>query len=145
PPTRQEMIKLVGNRLVNWSILPAPSAAWAELVHPDLEPAAALERLWEDIVFICRLDHPDPAAAWLDRMKRLREVADKLDERRFSAIAFSGDGTDLTVGLLPSSRWVAAAVVRLRRLEHYPNLPSEEVFTAPDPERVDGYVRATKP
>jgi aminopeptidase len=145
PPTRQEMIKLVGNRLVNWSILPAPSAAWAELVHPDLEPAAALERLWEDIVFICRLDHPDPAAAWLDRMKRLREVADRLDERRFSAIAFSGDGTDLTVGLLPSSRWLAASFSRFDGLEHYPNLPSEEVFTAPDPERVDGYVRATKP
>jgi aminopeptidase len=145
PPTRQEMIKLVGNRLVNWSILPAPSAAWAEMVYPDLDPTAALEQLWKDVVFICRLDHPDPAAAWLDRMKRLREIADKLDARRFSAIAFKGDGTDLTVGLLPSSRWLAASFSRFDGLEHYPNIPSEEVFTAPDPERVDGYVRATKP
>ena len=68
-----------------------------------------------------------------------------LDERRFSAIAFKGDGTDLTVGLLPTSRWLAASFSRFDGLEHYPNIPSEEVFTAPDPLRVDGHVRATKP
>ena len=145
PPTRQEMIKLVTERLTNWTILPAPTTAWAQLVHPDLSPEAALERLWEEVVFICRLDHPDPAQAWLERMHRLREISAMLDERRFSAIAFQGDSTDLTVGLLPSSRWLAASFSRFDGLEHYPNIPSEEVFTAPDPERVDGYVRATKP
>ena len=145
PPTRQEMIKLVTERLTNWTILPATTMAWAQVVHPDLSPEAALERLWEEVVFICRLDHPDPAQAWLERMHRLREISAMLDERRFSAIAFQGDGTDLTVGLLPSSRWLAASFSRFDGLEHYPNIPSEEVFTAPDPERVDGYVRATKP
>ena len=145
PPTRQEMIKLVTGRLTNWTIVPAPTMAWAQVVHPDLSPEAALAQLWEEVVFICRLDHPDPAQAWLERMRRLREVAAMLDERRFSAIAFKGDGTDLTVGLLPSSRWLAASFSRFDGLEHYPNIPSEEVFTAPDPLRVDGHVRATKP
>jgi len=88
PPTRQEMIKLVTERLTNWTILPAPTMAWAQVVHPDLSPEAALERLWEEVVFICRLDHPDPAQAWLERMHRLREISAMLDERRFSAIAF---------------------------------------------------------
>ena len=117
------MIKLVTDRLTNWTIVPAPTMAWAQVVHPDLSPEAALERLWEEVVFICRLDHPDPAQAWLERMYRLREITAMLDERRFSAIAFKGDGTDLTVGLLPElamARRVVLAVRRPRALPEHP-------------------------
>ena len=63
------MIKLVTDRLDNWTILPAPPRHGRRLVHPDLAPEAALEQLWEEIVFICRLDDPDPAAGLAERMR----------------------------------------------------------------------------
>src|SRR4029079_7822939 len=101
--------------------------------------------LWSQVVNICRLDEDDPVAAWQTRMTRLLEVAARLTERRFDAIGFRGPGTDLTVGLLPSSRWLAADFYTAEGIEHHPNLPSEEVFTTPDPERVDGTVTSTMP
>src|SRR5436190_513299 len=75
----------------------------------------------------------------------LKGVAEQLTERRFDAIHLQGDGTDLTVGLLPTSRWVGGAEETVDGISHMANLPTEEVFTTPDPERVDGVVRATKP
>ncbi len=111
----------------------------------DLDPDAALARLWEQIVHVCRLDEDDPVAAWRERMAELVGVTERLTAARFDAIRFEGPGTDLTVGLLPSSQWLSATFETADGIPHVPNLPSEEVFTTPDPERVDGVVRATKP
>jgi len=141
----REAGKVVNERTTNWTIGPCPTPGWARLVHPDLAPEAALAKLWEEIVHVCRLDEDDPVAAWRARMATLVAVAGRLTEARFDALHFEGPGTDLTVGLLPSSRWVSAAFETVDGIPHAPNLPSEEVFTTPDPERVEGVVRATKP
>src|SRR5207247_1970629 len=130
---------------VNWCIAPCPTAEWAELVHPDRDADEALEQLWEEIAHICRLDEPDPAAAWRDRNATLQEVSERLTERRFDALHFAGDGTDLQIGLLPTSRWAGGADVTAGGIAHMPNIPTEEVFTAPDPERTEGTVRSTMP
>jgi aminopeptidase len=92
-----------------------------------------------------RLDEPDPVAAWEERIAALLETARRLTERRFDAIRFRGPGTDLTVGLFPSSRWWAAEFSTIDGVRHMPNLPTEEVFTTPDPARTEGTVSATKP
>lgn len=144
-PAVKETIGVINRRDVNWTIGPAPTEAWATLVHPELEPQAALQRLWEEIVHVCRLDEPDPPRAWRERSALLKSVAARLGERRFDAVHFEGDGTDLTVGLLPSSAWSSAVFSRSDGLEHMVNIPSEEIFTTPDPERADGVVRATRP
>jgi aminopeptidase len=144
-PRVAESMAVVNDRTTNWSIVPAPTQAWALLVHPRLEPAAALDRLWAEVAHICRLDEPDPVAAWNVRLSELKRVASTLTELRFDAIRLHGPGTDLTVGLLPSSHWIAADSETAEGIAHRPNLPTEEVFTTPDPERVDGTVTATKP
>jgi aminopeptidase len=144
-PFLPETGQIVNEQTTNWSIAPCPSQPWAELVHPDLEPAAAFDRLWEQLRHVLRLDEDDPVAAWRERMDTVVEAADRLTERRLDALHFEGPGTDLTVGLLPSSRWMAASFTTVDGIEHHPNLPSEETFTTPDPERVDGIVRATTP
>jgi aminopeptidase len=115
------------------------------VVHPDLEPGEALAKLEEDLVFVLRLDEEDAAAAWRERGRQLQEAGRKLDELRFDALRFEGPGTDLTIGLLPSSRWICAAFETADGIPHAPNLPSEEVFTTPDPLRADGVVHSTKP
>ena len=78
-------------------------------------------------------------------MATLAGVTERLTAAHFDALHFDGPGTDLTVGLLPSSSWLSASFATADGIPHVPNLPSEEVFTTPDPTRVDGVVRATKP
>ncbi len=144
-PRVREAIEIVNQRTSNWTAAPCPTASWAALVHPGLDPADALERLWQEVAHICRVDEPDPVAAWEERMESLETVAGKLDELHLDALRFEGPGTDLTVGLLPSAHWVCARISTVDGIVHAPNLPTEEVFTTPDPERTQGYVRSTKP
>jgi aminopeptidase len=144
-PFLKESAKVVNDRTTNWTIAPAPTEGWASLVHPDLAPADALARLWDQLLHILRLDEDDPVAAWRARADTLVDAAARMTSRRFDALRFVGPGTDLTVGLLPSSSWLAARFETIDGIEHMPNLPTEEVFTTPDPRRVDGVVRSTKP
>jgi aminopeptidase len=144
-PRVKEWTTVINERTVNWCVAPAPSDKWAQLVHPDLEPDAALAKLWEQIVHICRLDEDDPVAAWQERAEALKDAARRLSERRFDAIHLEGPGTDLTVGLLPTSHWNGGGDETVDGIRHMANLPTEEVFTSPDPQRAEGVVRATKP
>jgi len=81
----------------------------------------------------------------MERCTTLKANPHRLSERRFDALRLHGPGTDLTVGLLPSARWAAGDFVTVDGRRHSPNIPTEEVFTTPDPERVDGHVTATMP
>jgi aminopeptidase len=144
-PRVKEYTTVVNERTVNWCVAPCPTAKWAKLVYPELDPKVALDKLWEQVVHICRLDEEEPEAAWRDRNDVLTGVAERLTERRFDTLHFEGPGTDLTIGLLPSSRWIGGAEDTVDGITHMANLPTEEVFSSPDPERVDGTVRATKP
>ena len=144
-PFLRETGIVVNAATTNWTISPCPTAGWAHQVHPDLDEGAALQRLWEQVVHVCRLDEEDPQAAWSARIGDLVDVAERLSSLRFSELHFEGPGTDLHIGLLPSSRWICASFQTVDGIRHMPNLPSEEVFSAPDPLRVDGVVAATTP
>jgi aminopeptidase len=144
-PAVRESGVVVNERTTNWTAVPCPTRPWAELVHPDLDPDAAWAKLCAQIVHVTRLDTDDPIAAWRERAETLVGAADRVTERRFDALHFVGPGTDLTVGLLPSSKFLAARFETVDGIVHLPNLPSEEIFTAPDPTRAEGVVRATKP
>jgi aminopeptidase len=144
-PRTKELAEVVGARTTNWCIVPCPNPVWAGLVFPELEPEAALERLWQELEHVLRLDEPDPRAAWDARMEELSGVADRLGARRFDAFELRGPGTELSVGMLGSHVWQAADFVTADGLRHLPNLPTEEVFTTPDPSRTEGHVTSTKP
>lgn len=144
-PYLPETGQIVNLRTTNWCVAPAPTRGWAEIVYPEADPDEAYGRLWDAIAHICRLDADDPAAAWIERMATVKQGADALTGRRFDAIHLHGPGTDLTVGLLRSSVWHAAEFTTVDGLEHFPNIPSEETFTTPDPLRVNGHVTATMP
>ena len=142
-PFLRESARVVNDRTTNWTAIAGPSPGWARHVFGDVPEAE--DRLWEQILHVLRLDEDDPVAAWKARSETLVGAARRLTDRRFDAVHFEGPGTDLTVGLLPSSSWMAARFETLDGIVHMPNLPSEEVFTTPDPRRVDGHVRSTKP
>jgi aminopeptidase len=144
-PALKEAGQVVNDRTTNWTIAPCPTPAWAQLVFPDLDTAEALAQLESRLLHVCRLDEDDPIAAWRSRADFLVATAERLTGRRFDALHYEGPGTDMTVGLLPGHTWQAARFARADGLVHMPNLPTEEVFTSPDPERVDGVVQSTKP
>jgi aminopeptidase len=144
-PAVRETGKVVNDRTTNWAAVPCPTRPWAELVHPDLDPDEAWATFCDQILHVCRLDEEDPIAAWSARADALVGAAGRLSDRKFDALRFVGPGTDLTVGLLKTSKFLAARFETVDGIVHLPNLPSEEIFTAPDPLRADGVVRATKP
>jgi aminopeptidase len=146
-PGLKETFKTIDDRSIAWTISPFPTTAWARLVYPDKTPEDALDQLWQDVVHVCRLDEPDPAAAWNERLDQIWRAAQRLDALDLDTLHFVGPGTDLTVGLLPSSHFAKEGGTSHTRtgVRHVPNLPTEEIYTTPDPERTTGFVTATKP
>jgi aminopeptidase len=124
----------------NWTIVAYPNEGWARTVfgEPDVE------RLWDAVGHAVRLDTPDPVAAWRAHLDRLQHRARALNERRFDRLRYRGPGTDLTIGLHPNGEW-QAALDRSNGIDHVANMPTEEVFTAPDARRTEGTVRSTLP
>ena len=144
-PRIKETNVIVNERTVNWTIVAYPTLPWARLAYPDLDDGAALARLWEEVKHVSRLDEPDPLEAWEQRIQQLERAAEALNDADLDAVHLEGEGTDLTIGLLPSSIWRMARWSTVEGLRHLPNVPTEEVFTSPDPERVEGHVRSTRP
>jgi aminopeptidase len=144
-PYLPETGEIVNRMTTSWCIVPAPTRSWAELVYPGLDREDAFVKLWDDVAHICRLDADDPAQAWAERSSELKANAQRLTEQRYDALRLHGPGTDVTIGLLPSAHWAAGDLQTVDGRRHSPNLPTEELFTTPDPERVDGHVSATMP
>jgi aminopeptidase len=145
PPGRRQGLENLSRAANNWTIAPCPTEGWATLVHPHLEPDEAVARLWEQVMHMCRMDTDDPVAAWEERIAELDRAKSALNELQLDSLHLEGPGTDLVVGLLPTARWQGGFLTTSEGIVHHPNLPSEEVFAVPDPERVDGHVRSSKP
>jgi len=140
-PFIPETFDLVASGEVNWTVVPGPNPGWAERLFGEPDE----ERLWRALAPILRLDADDPVQAWREHVARLNERAAALNERGFSALRFEGPGTDLTIGLIQGHRWLAAEFPTTWGPVPVVNMPTEEVFTAPDRNRVDGTVRMTRP
>jgi aminopeptidase len=140
-------LSVINARTTNWCVVPWATPEWARVVHPELDDAAALAKLWEQLVYMLRLDTDDAGAAWRERVGELHAVGKRLDAAGLDALRFEGPGTDLTVGLLPTSQFAgdAPGSTTVDGVVFNPNLPTEEVFTTPDPTRTEGVVTATKP
>lgn len=129
----------------NWTIVPFAHPGWARAVFPHLPEEEAVKKLWEVIFQVTRADQEDPIAAWEAHNRALHEKVAYLNARRFHALHFLGPGTDLTVGLAEGHLWGGGAAPTQKGRLCNPNLPTEEVFTAPHRERVEGVVRASRP
>ena len=130
---------------VNWNIIAWPGTEWAKQVFPELSDQDAQVALADAIFKASRADQEDPIGAWAVHNKNLRMRTDWLNERNFAALRFYGGGTDLTVGLAKDHEWMGGASVARNGITCNPNIPSEEVFTTPHAQQVEGTVRSTKP
>jgi aminopeptidase len=135
----------ISNFDINWNICSYPNPSWAKLVFPDLPIAQAVEKLAEAIFAASRVNEADPVAAWAAHNGELRKRSSWLNGERFSALHFTGPGTDLTVGLADGHEWHGGASMAKNGITCNPNIPTEEVFTTPHALKVDGRVSSTKP
>jgi aminopeptidase len=135
----------ISRNQTNWTVVAAASPAWAARVFPRLAPADAVAHLWEAMGRMCRLDADDPIAAWASHLDALATRRDLLNAKRYAALKYRGTGIDLTIGLPEGHRWVSGRSVSRNGISFAPNLPTEEVFTMPHKNRVDGTVRSSKP
>ncbi len=138
-------LELIAGHAINWCVAAAATPAWARSVFPDLAPDAALDKLWRAVFTCSRADAADPVAAWVTHSRALRQRTDFLNGKRYSALAYRGPGTDFTLGLVDGHVWKGGASVAKNGITCNPNIPTEEVFTMPHKDRVDGVVSATKP
>jgi aminopeptidase len=129
----------------NWSVIAAASAGWAARVFPQLPADQQVDALWSAIARLVRLDRPDPIAAWEEHLAALAARRDFLNERQYTELRYRGPGTDVTIGLPAGHLWVSGRSTSQQGIVFAPNLPTEEVFTMPHRDRVNGTVRATKP
>ena len=130
---------------INWNIVSYPNPSWAAVVFPDLPIMEATKKLADAIFAASRVDKPDAIGAWKDHNANLKKHAKWLNDQRFSALHYSGPGTDLTIGLADGHEWQGGASKAKNGVICNPNIPTEEVFTTPHAHRVEGYVSSTKP
>jgi aminopeptidase len=140
-------MELITRHAINWSILAAATPAWAKLVFPDEPAETGVPKLWDAIFTASRATSDDPVAAWKRHSQDLHDRVAFLNEKRFHALRFhSADGaTDLTVGLADGHLWAGGGGMSGNGVFCNPNIPTEECFTTPHKDRVDGFVLASKP
>jgi aminopeptidase len=141
----QPALAKIVNFEVNWNIIAYPSASWAKQAFPGDEEDVAVAKLAEAIFAASRVDNDDAVSAWKKHNATLRSRTEWLNGQRFSALHYSGPGTDLTVGLADGHEWVGGASTAKNGIVCNPNIPTEEVFTTPHARRVSGHVISTKP
>jgi len=135
----------ISRNQTNWGVVAAAAPSWARRVFPHVDPSQQVDRLWTAIEKLCRLDRADPIAAWETHLADLAARTDRLNAKQYSALKYAGPGTELTIGLPPGHVWVGGRSASSAGIRFAPNLPTEEVFTMPHKDRVDGRVRSTKP
>ncbi len=131
---------------VSWTVAAAAGLEWAKKVFPNAaSDEEAVDLLWDQIFKTCRVYEEDPVKAWEEHAAILKSKADMLNKEQFSALHYTAPGTDLTLGLPKNHVWESAGAINAQGEGFLPNMPTEEVFTAPDFRRADGYVTSTKP
>lgn len=130
---------------VKWCIAAVACPAWAAAAFPQLAPEEAMLKLWKNIFLATRIDQDDPIKAWEDHDQALKKHEAFLNEARFDRIHYKGPGTDLVVGMVKNHVWKGGSGFSQKGDRFFPNMPTEEVFSMPDADRVDGILRATMP
>ncbi|MBO8172999.1 MAG: aminopeptidase [Bacillaceae bacterium] len=130
---------------VSWSIISVPTPEWATRVFPDATEEEAMNRLWERIFKATRIEEADPVQAWDEHSRTLHEKVNYLNQKKYKKLHYRAPGTDLTVELPDGHIWVGGGSTNKNGVPFIANIPTEEVFTLPKKDGVNGTVSSTKP
>lgn len=141
----KDYMKMMQSDQFSWTVAAYPSTAWAKLVFPDLDETEAFEKLLDAILDSVRMNSENPEAAWTQHNVNLHRKADYLNNKKYVALRYKAPGTDLEIGLPEGHIWCGASSVNKDGTEFMANMPTEEVFTVPHKDKVNGYVSSTLP
>ncbi len=138
--------RLMANRNA-WSIGAIPVPSWAKKVFPDCGGDEAMDKLWDAIFKSVRITGAgDAVERWREHEAMLRARVEKLNAWRFESLHYrNGLGTDLVVRLPRGHLWAGGSSETPEHLRFIANMPTEEIFTAPQRDGVDGVVYAAMP
>ena len=138
------LLDKIGKSISTWLMVSAPLVGWSEKILPDTPPTERIDKFWDILFDICRVKHEDPIAAWEAHNKWLKSRSQYLNKKQYSALRLIAPGTDLTIGLPEGHVWKGGSVKNIKGIEFIPNIPTEEVFTIPHKDKVNGFVSSTK-
>jgi aminopeptidase len=138
-------LELITRHAINWAIVAGATPAWAAAVFPGEAAPVALAKLWEAIFSTSRINTPDPIAAWSAHDAGLHRRAAMMNEKRYAWLHYARPGTDFRLGLADGHQWLGGGTTAANGVYCIPNLPTEEIFTAPHRDRAEGVVAASKP
>lgn len=134
------------NDLNSWCVMSIPTKNWAKRVFPNVSEDEALEKLWDAVFKATRMDSEDPVKAWEKHLDTLQEKVNFLNDKKFKSLHYtSKNGTDLVVGLPEGHIWAGGGGDNSKGTYFVANMPTEEVFTMPHKNGVNGVVYSTKP
>jgi aminopeptidase len=137
--------ELMARDAANWTVAAVPSPAWAAAVFPGQPVETQQSQLWQLVAGACRLNLPDPVAAWRAHIAALQARAAYLNERCYTGLHYTAPNTDLTVGLPTGHIWISGQTTSQTGITFTANLPTEEVFTLPHCQQAEGHVTASLP
>ena len=143
----KHLMKYTMNDIVSWLVVSIPTVDWAKKVFPDATNEEAVEKLWSDIFTFVRVtDDGDAVEEWEEHLKTLNRRAKILNEKQFKKLIYKSDnGTNLEVGLPDGHIWGEAFSTNAQGVKFIPNMPTEEIFTAPDRNNINGKLKSTLP
>lgn len=148
--SRSKSLKFFSQSLMNdrnsWVVVGAPTKKWANIVFPELSDEEAIKKLWETLFYVTRINGEDTIDGWNKHIENLQNRANKLNEYNFKYLRYkTKKGTDLTIELPKGHIWKAAGAINEKGIEFTANMPTEEVYTLPHKNGVNGRVYSTKP
>lgn len=141
----KKVSELVGSMAINWSVVAVPNPTWAKMVFPGESETLGVEKLWDAIFSVSRVNSTEPLKAWEDHCDSLEKRQAYLNNLNLRSVCFKGPGTDLEVGLVERHEWVGGWGYAKNGVKNAPNIPTEEVFTMPHRDRTNGVVSSTMP
>jgi aminopeptidase len=139
------VLNLVGQYALNWAICAASNKAWADKLFPDIPSNERIQKLWDVIFKICRINEDNPITAWQNHSENLHKRCDYLNQKQYRALKLTSSEADLIIGLPKNHIWHGGSVTTQNGIDFVPNLPTEEIFTLPHKDRVEGVVKTTRP
>jgi len=139
------LLDKISKNLSSWVMISAPIKGWSEKILPEIHSTEREEKFWDIIFDICRVKNENPIAAWEDHIKNLKSRSEYLNKKHYSELRLSAPGTDLTIGLPEDHIWMSGSETNVKGIEFVANIPTEEVFTVPHKDKINGFVSSTKP
>lgn len=140
-----EFTRYLTSGKTSWSGICIPTKEWAEKVFPELDEKAGIEKLWENIFKATRVDTENPVKAWNEHIDNLKYRLDYLNGKKYKKLIYKSKGTDLTIELSDEHVWLGGGLTDEKGTYYIPNMPTEEVFTAPLKGSINGCVSSTMP